>query len=74
MTPGEFITKWRPVALKERSAAQAHFIDLCRLLCIDDPVTADPRGEWFTFEKGAARTTGGEGWADVWRRGAFAWE
>lgn len=74
MTPHDFITKWRNVELKERSAAQAHFIDLCRLLGIDDPVTADPKGEWFTFEKGATKTTGGEGWADVWRRGCFAWE
>jgi len=31
------------------------------------------KGE-FEFEKGAKKTTGGDGWADVWRRGAFAWE
>ena len=74
MTPHQFIAKWRNVELKERSASQAHFLDLCRLLDIDDPVTADPRGEWFTFEKGATKTSGGEGWADVWRRGCFAWE
>jgi hypothetical protein len=37
-------------------------------------VEADPRGEWFTFEKGATKATGGKGWADVWRRGFFAWE
>lgn len=74
MTPHAFISKWRNVELKERSAAQAHFLDLCRLLGIDDPVTADPKGDWFTFEKGATKTSGGEGWADVWRRGCFAWE
>ncbi|WP_136686135.1 class I SAM-dependent DNA methyltransferase, partial [Falsirhodobacter xinxiangensis] len=74
MTPHAFIAKWRNVELKERSASQAHFLDLCRLLDIDDPVTADPKGEWFTFEKGATKTSGGEGWADVWRRGCFAWE
>ncbi|HRO14781.1 MAG TPA: class I SAM-dependent DNA methyltransferase, partial [Paracoccus sp. (in: a-proteobacteria)] len=74
MTPHDFITKWRKVELKERSASQAHFLDLCRLLNIDDPVTADPKGDWFTFEKGATKTSGGEGWADVWRRGCFAWE
>lgn len=74
MTPHAFINKWRNVELKERSASQAHFLDLCRLLDIDDPVTADPKGEWFTFEKGATKTSGGEGWADVWRRGCFAWE
>ena len=32
MTPGEFITKWRASELKECSASQEHFIDLCRLL------------------------------------------
>ena len=74
MTPHAFITKWRNVELKERSASQAHFLDLCGLLGIDDPVTADPKGDWFTFEKGATKTSGGEGWADVWRRGCFAWE
>ena len=31
MTPGKFIAKWRAAELKERSAAQEHFIDLCRL-------------------------------------------
>ena len=35
MTPTEFIAKWRPVELKERSAAQIHFNDLCRLLYCD---------------------------------------
>jgi len=74
MTPQDFIAKWRTVDLKERTASQSHFIDLCRLLGIDDPISADPKGEWFTFEKGASKTTGGEGWADVWRKGCFAWE
>ena len=74
MTPHEFLARWRNVELKERSASQAHFMDLCRLLGIDDPVAADPKGEWFTFEKGATKTSGGEGWADVWRKGHFAWE
>jgi type II restriction/modification system DNA methylase subunit YeeA len=74
VTPQEFITKWRNVELKERTASQSHFLDLCRLLEVPDPVSADPKGEWFTFEKGASKTTGGEGWADVWRKDCFAWE
>ncbi|TAU22554.1 class I SAM-dependent DNA methyltransferase [Rhizobium leguminosarum] len=74
MTPHEFLTKWRANELKERSASQSHFNDLCKLLGILDPVSADPTGEWFTFEKGATKTSGGEGWADVWRKGCFAWE
>lgn len=74
MTPHEFLSKWRHVELKERSASQSHFNDLCALLGVLDPVSADRTGEWFTFEKGASKTTGGDGWADVWRKGCFAWE
>lgn len=74
MTPHEFIAKWRNNELKERSASQSHFNDLCVLLGVVDPIAADPAGEWFTFEKGASKTSGGEGWADVWRKACFAWE
>lgn len=74
MTPQEFLSKWRNVELKERTASQSHFNDLCRLLGVEDPISADPKGEWFTFEKGATKTSGGKGWADVWRMGCFAWE
>ena len=41
MTPGEFIAKWRASELKERSASQEHFIDLCRLLDEPTPAQAD---------------------------------
>ncbi|MEO9130042.1 MAG: DNA methyltransferase [Sphingomonas sp.] len=74
MTPHEFLTKWRHVELKERSASQSHFNDLCALLGVLDPISADPTGDWFTFERGASKTSGGEGWADVWRKGCFGWE
>src|SRR6266566_7511725 len=74
MTPAEFIKKWKPVALTERSAAHTHFLDLCKLFEHADPVSADPTGEWFTFEKGASKTGGGEGFADVWKKNFFAWE
>jgi len=74
MTPQDFIAKWRAAELKERSASQSHFNDLCALLGVLDPIAADPVGEWFAFEKGASKTSGGEGWADVWRKGCFAWE
>lgn len=66
MTPDAFIAKWNGVTLKERSASQSHFIDLCRLLDEPDPVSADPTGEWYCFEKGAKKAGGGDGWADVW--------
>ena len=74
MTPGEFISKWRASELKERSASQEHFIDLCRLLGEPTPAQADPTGDWYCFERGARKDTGGGGWADVWKRGCFAWE
>ena len=74
MKPHDFIAKWRGVEQKERSASQSHFNDLCALLDVPDPISADPKGEWFAFEKGASKTAGGEGWADVWRRECFAWE
>src|SRR4051794_39228967 len=38
------------------------------------PTDADPTGEWYAFERGATKSTGGEGWADVWKRGHFGWE
>jgi hypothetical protein len=74
MTPHEFIKKWKPVALTERATAQTHFIDLCSLLGHPDPIAADPTGQSFTFEKGVPKTGGGEGFADVWKKGFFAWE
>jgi type II restriction/modification system DNA methylase subunit YeeA len=74
MTPGEFIAKWSDTGLRERAGAQSHFIDLCHLLDEKPPTDADPKGEWYAFEKGAMKTGGGDGWADVWKRGCFAWE
>jgi type II restriction/modification system DNA methylase subunit YeeA len=74
MTPQEFIRKWKPVALTERATAHTHFNNLCALVGHDDPVTADPTGESFTFEKGVTKTGGGEGFADVWKKRFFAWE
>ena len=74
MTPAEFIRKWKVHALTERAAAQEHFIDLCRMFEHATPAEADPSGESFTFEKGVSKTGGGDGWADVWKKGFFAWE
>jgi type II restriction/modification system DNA methylase subunit YeeA len=74
VTPDQFIAKWKVAELKERSAAQSHFIDLCLMLDEPAPTDADPKGEWYAFERGATKTTGGEGWADVWKRGHFGWE
>jgi hypothetical protein len=78
-----FIAKWRRAELKERSGAQEHFLDLRDLVGHPRPAAADPKGEWFTFEKGAVRRGGdagapdesvSQGWCDVWKRAFFAIE
>lgn len=74
MTPHEFIKKWKSTDLTERASAQEHFIDLCRLFEHPTPTEADPKGIEYAFEKGVTKTGGGDGFADVWKRGHFAWE
>jgi len=74
MTPQQFIEKWRRAEIKERSAYQEHFIDLCRLINHPTPAEADPHGVWFTFEAFANKSDGGNGFADVWKKDFFAWE
>ena len=44
------------------------------MLGVPTPNEADPTGEEYAFEKGAEKTEGGDGFADVWKRGHFAWE
>ena len=74
MTPGEFAAKWRGATTTERASAQSHFLDLCALLGEPGPIEADPTGTGYAFEKGAEKLGGGDGFADVWKRGHFAWE
>ena len=69
----DFIAKWQANTRTERAASQEHFLDLCALLGEPTP-NSDPTGDSYAFEKGAAKASGGGGWADVWRRGCFAWE
>jgi hypothetical protein len=70
-TPDTFITRWHGVILNERSAAQSHFNDLCALIGVEGPVAGEPENHWFTFEKGARKTTVAKGRADLWRKGCF---
>ena len=74
MTPQEFVRKWQVAAHNERQGSQSHFIDLCHLLNIQTPTDADPHGTHYTFEKGVAKAGKGTDFADVWKKGAFAWE
>lgn len=73
MTPHEFIAKWRDGG-DERRDSQPFFEDLCRLVGHPTPREADPEHTWFTYEYGANKTSGGDGWADVWKKGFFGWE
>ncbi|MEO5952399.1 MAG: type IIL restriction-modification enzyme MmeI, partial [Chloroflexia bacterium] len=74
LTIPEFIARWQASTRNERSAAQEHFLNLCDVLGQPSPAQVDPTGERYTFEKGAVKTGGGDGFADVWMRGNFAWE
>ena len=44
LSPNDFVAKWRGDTLKERSVAQEHFIDLCRLLGHPTPAEATATG------------------------------
>lgn len=74
VTPSEFAAKWSASKVKESAGSKEHFIDLCQMLEHATPTAADPTGDWYAFEKGASKTTGGDGYADVWKRGHFGWE
>jgi len=46
MNPTQFADKWGPVELGERAASQEHFLDLCRMVGVETPVEADPKGDF----------------------------
>ena len=88
MTPAEFMRKWSRYTGKESSAYQEHFNDLCRLLEQKTPAEADPSGsDFFCFQKRVVKDAElfdietpkpsdphERGFADVWKKGFFAWE
>jgi len=74
MDSSDFIRKWEKSELKESAAAQSHFNDLCDLLGVEKPTDADAIGDKYCFEKGATKSTGGNGFADVWKNSCFGWE
>ena len=51
MNASDFIAKWKPVDLSERSAAQQHFLDLCELVGHPKPVEADKTGDQDVLKK-----------------------
>ena len=70
----EFLFKWGPGGLgynlNERQGAQQHFVELCAVLDVPAPVG----GEDYVFEKGTLALGQQRGFADVFKRGHFAWE
>ncbi|CAN5275655.1 hypothetical protein BH10PSE16_BH10PSE16_28160 [soil metagenome] len=74
MTPQDFIQKWGPggpaYGLNEEQGAQSHFLDLCELLGVPKPGSE----AGYLFEEKNSLIGGRTGYADVFRRGAFAWE
>ncbi len=74
MTVEDFVTKWRSVSAGETQAAQSHFIDLCAVLGVENPIEADPEGITYAFEKGVKRPDGSTGQADVRKQHCFGWE
>jgi hypothetical protein len=69
-----FAIKWQQTQLTEKSAYQQHFRDLCEALGVPHPTQEDIVGTNYTFEKHVTKVGGGSGFADVWKRDAFAWE
>lgn len=74
MTVQEFIEKWSASELSERAGSHLQFIELCKILDEPPPGTGDPTSNEYCFEKRVHKDRGGKGWADVWKRGCFAWE
>src|SRR5215216_232798 len=74
LTPQDFVSKWKRVTAREKQTYQEHFIDLCHLVGHPTPNDYDPTGRRFAFEMGVAKTSGGQGWADVAKLGYFGWE
>lgn len=78
MTPQAFVAKWGPGGpghgLNERQGAQQHFIELCALLGVASPTGSNDGDSDYLFEKGTLALGRQRGFADVFKRGAFAWE
>lgn len=89
MNATEFKRKWSRYQGKETSGYVEHFNDLCHLLGQPTPGEADPSGgDFFCFQKRVvkdvelcsleeapdAREPSERGFADVWKKGCFAWE
>lgn len=77
-TVGAFIRKWGPggsgYALNERQGAQQHFLELCDVLDVARPTGVNDGVTDYLFEKQMLDLGQKRGYADVFKRNAFAWE
>ena len=74
MTPQEFVNKWANSPLGEKQIAQAHFLDVCRLVGVEMPADGKTEaGEEFVFEP-SLKLRSGHGFADVYYENHFAIE
>ena len=63
MTPEQFVAKWQKTEVKERTAAQTHFNELCDLLGVPKPLDVDHTGDFYTYEKQRTLRLGVQGQA-----------
>jgi hypothetical protein len=75
----DFYAKWgaggTAAGLNERQGAQPHFMDLCALLGVPTPGSSRQDGENdYIFEQDTLLLGEARGYADVFKRGHFAWE
>lgn len=73
MTPDKFIEDWKASKLNEKEGAHLHFDGLCKLLGVAPP-SANSKDVGYSFEQFVEKVGGGGGYADVRKRGCFAWE
>jgi hypothetical protein len=52
LTPQAFAEKWARATLSERTSYVQHFLDLCAVLGQPAPAEIEPKGGFYTFEKG----------------------
>ena len=76
MTPKQFVTTWANTPLGEKQSYQSHFNDLCDMLGHAKPDASGyaENGSPFQFEWSLKKTSGGQGFADVFYGGHFAIE
>ena len=74
MNWSEFVRRWQDSSAGERQGSQTHFNELCALLGEPGPNTDPGSQDYYAFEFGAAKSGGGDGFADVALSGHFGWE